>query len=163
MVKVYPALDLQGAWARKLLTIHLPELHEPLISRISKCQFFFHWNNPMTFLYQVSAKDLTCCGLLFRSEGTIPGKLGPPVVSYKGLLWVWWDVWSGGICVCLYSQDWWGTWNIPSKMTHFSDIKAKNCRDLGGLYSRKLTAGYPKWWALEKVTPFKHGNFWYLC
>ena len=25
-----------------------------------------------------------------------------------------------------------------------------------GLHPGKLTAGYPKWWALEKVTPFKH-------
>ena len=22
---------------------------------------------------------------------------------------------------------------------------------------------YPKWWALEKVAPFQHGHFWYLC
>ena len=25
------------------------------------------------------------------------------------------------------------------------------------MHSRKLTAGYPKWWALEKITPFKNG------
>ena len=27
----------------------------------------------------------------------------------------------------------------------------------------KTNIGYPKWWALEKVTPIKHGNCWYLC
>ena len=28
------------------------------------------------------------------------------------------------------------------------------------LHPQKLAAGYPKWWALEEVTPFKNGNFW---
>ena len=27
----------------------------------------------------------------------------------------------------------------------------------------KTNIGYPKWWALEKVTPIKHGNCWHLC
>ena len=31
------------------------------------------------------------------------------------------------------------------------------------LHPRKLTAGYPKWWALENVIAFKYGHFWYLC
>ena len=31
------------------------------------------------------------------------------------------------------------------------------------LHSRKLTAGVPQNDGLDKVTPLKHGNFWYLC
>ena len=46
-------------------------------------------------------------------------------------------------------------------------FQSKNLPHLGKercINLRKLTAGYPKWWALEKVFPpaSRYGHFWYL-
>lgn len=55
---------------------------------------------------------------------------------------------------------------VPNGKKSHTTVFVADIRSLGGIFSyihpRNLTAGYPKWREMEKVTgPFKRGNFWF--
>ena len=56
-----------------------------------------------------------------------------------------------------------GTLAMPPSKQRKMNLKSQIKNLKQQLHSRKLMAGGPQNDGLEKVTPFKHGNFWYLC
>ena len=138
MVKVYPELDLQGAWARKLLTTHLPECMNFMnlwSQGFWSANFFFieiiRWLSCTRCLQKIWLFVDFCSDLREQSQENLDLRSYRTKVCFE-----FGEMYGQAEYAYVFTdyQDWWGTWNIPGKMTHFSDIKSKNCRDFGGLF-----------------------------